>query len=297
MNAWTLRCTAAASAAAFCLLSRPALASPPEATIAVDAPVDAPLDAPPPVLPAEPTPVDASTFAPAPAPPEAAPAPASGEALRIVEGPALAPTPDPSLAVPAPLVVPDQPPPACASPMPRVISKRPSVGTGFLVAGASGLALASVMLVLATLGRNEAGLTSKQALPIGLTALPLSIIGVTSLVGGIKANQKFTRWESENGLRAPASGNGMLVAGVVLSAAGAISMGFAIDHAHRVTNPDLGDRVLTGMAATTMAGGVMLLGGGVIQRSRFAAWEGVGYVRPGFYAGRSGGGLMLSGRF
>lgn len=253
MQAWTLRCVAAASSAAFCLLALPALASPPE------------------------------------------PAPAPTEALRIVEGPAPAPDPAPAIVVPTPVVEPA--PLACETATPRYIGKRPAVGTGLLVGGAAGLVLASVMAVIATVGRNEAGLTSKQSIPIGLIAVPVAGLGVAAMISGIKANEKYRRWVSENGLDAPASGNGMLVAGVVLGSVGAMSMGFAIDHNRRVANPDTGDRVMTGVSATTLAAGVMLLGGGVIQRSRFSAWEGIGYVRPGFYAGREGGGLAISGRF
>lgn len=159
------------------------------------------------------------------------------------------------------------------------------------------MTVASAMVVIATVGRNETGLRPALSLPIGLSAVPIAALGVGSMISGIKANQKYSRWVSENGLDAPASGNGMMAAGVVLSATGAMAMGFAIDHNRRVTTPDLGDRMLTGLSATTLAGGVMLLGGGVIQRSRFAAWEGIGYVRPGFYAGRGGSGLLISGRF
>jgi hypothetical protein len=286
MNPWTLRWVAAASSAAVFLLSLPALASPPELAPAAE-PV--PTEVAPPVLPAEPVPVAAT---PAPADP----AGPSGEALRIVEGPALAPAPAPEAAIVVPTPVVEAPPVVCDTAA-RTIGKRPSVGTGLMVGGAAGLALASVMAVIATVGRNEAGLTSKQTIPIGLTAVPVAGLGVAAMIAGIKANQKYTRWESDNGLDAPASGNGMLVAGVVLSSVGAVSMGFAIDHNRGVANPDTGDRAMTGVSAATLAAGVMLLGGGVIQRSRFSAWEGIGYVRPGFYAGREGGGLAISGRF
>lgn len=250
-----------------------------------------------PVLPAEPLPAPAPPPEVAPVPVAVDPAGPSGEALRIVEGPAPAPAPvvatEPAVAVPAPVIEPAPVDPAT----PRYISKRPSVGTGLMVAGAAGLALASVMAVIATVGRDEAGLTSKQTIPIGVSVVPVAGLGVASMIAGIKANQKYTRWVSDHGLDAPASGNGMLVAGVVLSSVGALSLGFSIDHNRRVSNPDLGDRLMTGLSATSLAGGVMLLGGGVIQRSRFAAWEGIGYVRPGFYAGREGGGLAISGRF
>ncbi len=220
--------------------------------------------------------------------------PASGEALRIVEGPVLpAPAPEP----PAPALIVEPTPLACTSITPRVIPKRPPVGTGLLVAGAAGLGLASLMVVVATVGRNESGLTSKQSIPVGLTALPVAAIGIGAMFSGMKANQKYTRWVADNGLDAPASGNGLLVAGTVLSAVGAVSMGFAIDHNRRVNSSDIGDRLLTGLTGTLLAGGVMLVGGGVIQRSRFSAWEGIGYVRPGVYAGRGGAGLTLSGRF
>jgi hypothetical protein len=272
MTAWTLRCLAAASSAAFCLLSLPALAAPPET-----APPPAPTEVAVLVLPAEP----------------------AGEAFRIVEGPLPAPAPAPmpeaTVVVPTPVV--DPAPVACPTPVARSIGKRPAVGTGLMVAGAGGLAWATVMVVLATIGRNEAGLDSKQTIPIGLTAIPIAGLGAAAMVAGIKTNQKYNRWVDENGLDAPAPGNGMLVAGVMLSSVGAITMGFAIDHNRRIANPDMGDRALTGVSAATLASGVMLLGGGVIQRSRFSAWEGVGYIRPGFYAGREGGGVAISGRF
>lgn len=283
---------AATSGAACLLLSLPALAAPPETT-----PV--PVEAPVPVLPPEPAlPVAIDPAAPLatdPAAPLAPAPPLAGEALRIVEGPAPAPASDPTLVVPAPVVEPVATP--CPVDMPRTIGKRPPVGTGLLVGGASLLAVASVMVVVATIGRNEAGLRPGLSLPIGLSAVPLVAVGVGSLISGMKANQKYTRWVADNGLDAPASGNGMIAAGVVLGTVGAISMGFAVDHNRRIDTPDLGDRMWTGMSGATLAAGVALMGGGVIQRSRFAAWEGMGYVRPGFYAGRGGAGLTISGRF
>jgi hypothetical protein len=275
---------AAVSGTALCLLSSSALASPPEVA-------PPPAETPVPVLPAEP---DPTIFAPAPAP-AADPIAPTGDALRIVEGPAPAPAPDPSVVVPAPIVEPAVV--ACDTPEARTIGKRPAVGTGLIVAGAVGLMWSSVMIVLATVGSNEAGLTGKETIPVGLSSIPIAGLGAAALVGGISANKKYNRWVEDNGLDAPASGNGLLVAGAALSAVGAISMGFAIDHNRGVANPDLGDRMLTGMSGATLASGVLLLGGGVIQRARFSAWEGVGYVRPGFYAGREGGGVAISGRF
>ncbi|MFV8754647.1 hypothetical protein ACNOYE_29220 [Nannocystaceae bacterium ST9] len=269
---------AAASCAAFCLLSSPALAGPPEL------PVE-----PVPVLPAEPAPSE-----PAPAPSE--------EALRIVEGPApapaLAPAPEPTIAtaVPAPIVEPT-PTPACGPEARPYIPKRPVTGTGLLVGGAATLGLASILVVLATVGRNEVGVSSREALPIGLSALPVGGVGVAMLMSGMKANKRYTAWVADNHLDAPASGNGLLVSGLMLGAAGAISLGLAIDHNRKVDAPDLGDRTITGLSAATLASGVMLLGGGGVQRAHFSAWEGVGYVRPGFYAGRGGVGLTISGRF
>lgn len=273
MTAWTRGWVAALSGAALSLLSTTALGSPPE----------------PPPEPSD-TPVVAVEAAQGPP----ASAPLEGDALRIVEGPTPPPMPESSVA-PLPLEpVPLGPVPCVA---PRSIGERPPVGTGLLVGSVAGLVGASVMVMLATLGRDEVDLRRNQALGVGLAAIPIGAMSSALLISGVKAHQRYARWESDNALDAPASGNGLLVAGVVLGGVGALATSLAIDHNRGLPNPDSGDRVLTALSLTTLGSGVLLLGGGVIQRARFSGWEGAGYLRPGFYANRGGGGLSLTGRF
>ncbi len=302
MHAWS-RFVALAAATAGLLHAPPLLAAPPELPEQPSlAPVQPDPAAPLSVEPAavEPAPVEPAAVEPAPAAPPStatavtsepatvgAPAP-EGEALRIVEGPLPAPASEPALVQ----VVPN-----CTTSIPRIIGKRPPVGTGMLVGGIAGFVGASMMATFASLGRNELGLARGQALALGLSAVPLTAISGALLVGGIKGTQRYAAWQRDNAIDAPASGNGMLVAGVVFGGVGALATALAADRARRVDDPDIGDRVLTGLSIATLSGGVLLLGGGVIQRARFSAWEGVGYMRPGVYANRSGAGLSLSGRF
>lgn len=298
MHAWS-RCLAFALGAAGFLHAAPLLAAPPEL------PPQPPLAAAPTepsVTPSEPS-SEPSSEPLAPAEPSGAVAltpVTEGEALRIVEGPlptSSEPSPASEPASVEPALVEPVPVPSCTTSIPRIIGKRPPVGTGMLVGGIAGFVGASMMATFATLGRNELGLARGQALALGLSAVPLTAISGALLVGGIKGTQRYAAWQRDNAIDAPASGNGMLVAGVVLGGVGALATALAADRARRVDDPDVGDRVLTGLSIATLSGGVLLLGGGVIQRARFSAWEGAGYLRPGVYANRSGAGLSLSGRF
>ncbi len=219
--------------------------------------------------------------------PEAQPAP---EPIVVVE-----PPPEPiALAVaPAPIYTPE---PTPASPL-RVDGRRPKPGTGLIALGALGLGMSAAMQLTALAGPGWGELERRDAAILAGLSLPVALASSGMLIGGTKAHRKYERWADRNGVHPPKPGNGMILVGSAVSVVGIGTMGLTIQHAVTDPTPTRGNWAAVGVTGLLVGVGIALTTGGMVTRSKFAAWERSGYLSPGPLALERGGGLSLSGRF
>jgi hypothetical protein len=192
---------------------------------------------------------------PAPAPrPTPTPAPSLPEAL---EPPLEPPLPTPTLAFELP------PPPP------------PPTGAGRLVGGSFaiglGLAAASVVIVEVARDDNNPRFVATTFIPIGLTSIGL---GTYLLVRGGKARANYNDWRAYTRAATRPTGDGLIVAGVMSTVIGGVTLLAASVQAR---DPDAFDQLLApslfAVAGTGIAVGVGSLTAGLLRRSRYRSWR------------------------
>ena len=244
----------------------------------------------------------------------------SSEVLRVAEGPVepeVPEVPDEGAQEPAsewsestPAIVLVEPPaavepPVAASPVPSatraeprmVDGRRPKTGAGLIALGAMGMAGSSVLVLTALSGPGWLGLERDRAVLAGGLAVPVGLISAGLLAGGAKAAKRYGKWAGRNQLHPPESGNGMLVAGALITGGMLGVTAYTTQQNLIDPSPSRGAWVSTALAGSaSLVGAVVFVAGGV-RRSKFAAWERSAYLRPGTMALRGGAGLSVSGRF
>lgn len=230
------------------------------------------------------------------APPASAPDDASGHALRLTE----LPEPPPP-AIELPDIEPDPEPHAVeleAPSEPRSIdSKRPIPGRGLIVLGGFTLATGVMMSMTALGGPGWLDMDQDQARIIGLAALPVAVSSIGMIVGGTKAAQRYDKWSERNQVYPPESGNGMLVAGTLMTVGFSATAAYGGHLAQQRAGRQTGEWIPTITSGFGAALGLAMLAGGMLRRSKFVRWDRVGAVTPGPMALRRGVGLSLVGRF
>jgi hypothetical protein len=217
-----------------------------------------------------------------PTPPRPAPAPALAPSLTEP------PLPEPPL--PAPLLVLDLPPPP-----------PPPTGAGRLVGGsfAIGLGLAAASVVIVETARDDGSpnFVATTFIPLGLSSIG---IGTYLLVRGARARANFDDWRTFTRADTRPSGEGLLVAGIMSTVIGGVTLVAASVQAR---DPDAFDQLLVPslftVAGTGIAVGVGSLTAGLLRRSRYHSWRQSTFLSavPVFAPMRGGLGFGLVGRF
>ena len=237
--------------------------------------------------------------------------PALGLAAALALHPIEDPNPDqfaPPPAEPAPLVLAVDPPAPVAEleppsePVPSVQVRaidgpRPMVGTGLLAVGGLAMGVSGVLVVTALAGPGWADLDQRDAAILAGVSVPFALAGIGMVVTGAKTQRKFRRWAERNQLSPPKPGNGAIVAGTAISITGIAGVAAGTQAAVTEAGPSRGQWVAVGLSAGLTAIGVTVVVAGMLDRSKFAAWERGAQLSPAPLAWRGGGGLGLAGRF
>lgn len=242
---------------------------------------------------AEPTP----ETEPPPVTPE--PTPETGP-LVVAPEPASAPTPEPA---PAPVPTGPEPPPAVPSlePPPLPPPPPPPKGNGRLVGGSFALVLGlGASVAIAVEASREDGnpqFVATAFVPLGLAGIG---IGTYLLIRGAKARANYLDWQAYAQREARPSGEGLLVAGVMSTVIGGVTLvaaGVQTRDPQALQEPLAptlfalgGVGVLTGIATLTT---------GLVLRKRYAGWRQSTFlsVVPVIAPSRQGVQLGLAGRF
>ena len=225
---------------------------------------------------------------------------AQPEVIPVVEPPPAAPEPAPAPVPtgpePPPEVVPPQTGPSLLPPPPP-----PPKGNGRLVGGTFALALgigaSAAVGIEATREDGNPQFVAATFIPLGLASLG---VGTYLLVRGAKARANYLEWERYAQREARPSGEGLLVAGVLSTVIGGVTL---VAAGVQTRDPDAFQKPL---APTLFAvGGVGVLTGvatlttGVILRKRYAGWRQATFlsVVPTFAPSARGVQVGLAGRF
>jgi hypothetical protein len=185
--------------------------------------------------------------------------------------------PAPELIAPASAPIEPEPepppftPPRLALPPPPP----PPTGAGRLVGGsfaiALGLGAASVVIVEAAREGGSPQFVASTFIPLGLTGIG---VGTYLLVRGGKARGNYNEWRAHTNREALPTGDGLVVAGVMSTLIGGVSL---VAAAVQARDPDAFDRPLTptlfGVGATGVAVGVGTLTWGMLRRSKYLGWR------------------------
>jgi hypothetical protein len=243
-------------------------------------------------------------------PPEPEPNEPPEHALRLVASePEPAPIefaepPPAEAAPPDAIAVTVEPPAPIVEPTPylppgpvMVDSKRPGPGTGRIALGSVSMAASSVLAITALAGPGWLDLDRREAIIAGGVAVPLALAGFGMIVSGSKSARRYEDWASRNQLSPPESGNGMLVVGALMTVGFAGTAAYGAQWALTNPNPQRGNWAPAVVSGSASAIGMVLLGAGMLKRSKYASWERSAYVLPGPMALERGAGVAISGRF
>lgn len=140
-------------------------------------------------------------------------------------------------------------------------------------------------------------LSRREAAIAGGLALPATIVGSLSVVGGTKAAKRHAQWERRNYVTAPKTGNGLLVVGSFMTLGFAAGAAYGAQRVIVDPSPERGAWAPTIVAGGGSVLGMVVLTAGMLKRSKLADWKRTGYVVPGTMALQRGGGVAISGRF
>lgn len=213
--------------------------------------------------------------------------------------PRLTPAPAPSAPEPVEVLEPPLPTPQISFDLPP--PPPPPTGAGRLVGGsfAIGLGLAAASVVIVEVARNDGNprFVATTFIPIGLTSIG---IGTYLLVRGAKARANFNEWRAFARSEALPTGEGLLVAGIMSTVIGGVTLLAASVQARK---PDAFDHLLTpslfAVAGTGLTVGVGTLTSGFLRRNRYRSWRQATFlsVTPVVAPLRGGVGFGLVGRF
>lgn len=212
------------------------------------------------------------------------------------------PTPTPAPSLPAAL----EPPAAPPLPAPTLVldlppPPPPPTGAGRLVGGgfAIGLGLAAASVVIVETARDDGkpGFVGTTFIPLGLTSIG---IGTYLLVRGARARANFNDWRAFTRADTRPTGEGLIVAGIMSTAIGGVTLVAASVQAR---DPDAFDQLLApslfAVAGTAIAVGVGSLTAGLLRRGRYHSWRQSTFLSavPVVAPMRGGLGFGLVGRF
>jgi hypothetical protein len=243
-----------------------------------------------------------------------APAPAPTEqVLRIVEPEASAePTPEspepeqtePEATEPEAIELAVEPPsptlepePAPPSSIRMIDGKRPAPGTGLIALGSMGLIASAGLISTALAGPGWLDLERRDAAIAGGLSIPLALGSVALVAAGHSSTRRLENWSSNNQLSPPETGNGLLVIGAFTTLGFAGTAAYATQWALTQPNEQRSNWIPTAVAGGATLVGMVLLGAGMLRRSKFAMWERQAYALPGPMALEHGGGVSVAGRF
>lgn len=169
--------------------------------------------------------------------------------------------PEPELVQPAPPRSPPLPPPP-----PPPSGAGQFVGAGFSLA--LGIAALSVVGIEGTRVDPQRGVV--------LTFVPLSLaglgIGTYLLARGVKVRRRFVEWRAYTGASVRPNGDGLLVAGVMSTVIGGVTLVAGAVQA-RDADGDIAVPITFGVGTAVLVTGIGTLTAGLMRRSRYRGWR------------------------